>query len=73
MKHKIGEKIKMKIRRGDNVIVLTGREKGKSGEVLRVDREKNRVLVQGVNMLRLRRRRYCIIRSLTLTKLWLSL
>ena len=51
MKHKIGEKIKMKIRRGDNVIVLTGREKGKSGEVLRVDREKNRVLVQGVNMI----------------------
>ena len=52
MKHKIGQKTKMKIRRGDNVVVLTGREKGKSGEVLRVDREKNRVLVQGVNMIK---------------------
>ena len=52
MKHKIGQKTKMKIRRGDNVVVLTGREKGKSGEVLRVDREKNRVLGQGVNMIK---------------------
>ena len=29
---------KMKIKKGDQVVVLTGREKGKSGEVLRVDR-----------------------------------
>ncbi len=43
---------KMKIRKGDQVVVLTGREKGKSGEVLRVDRERNRVLVQGVNMVK---------------------
>lgn len=43
---------KMKIKKGDTVVVLTGREKGKSGEVLRVDRERNRVLVQGVNMMK---------------------
>jgi large subunit ribosomal protein L24 len=43
---------KMKIKKGDQVVVLTGREKGKSGEVLRVDRERNRVLVQGVNMIK---------------------
>ena len=43
---------KMRIRKGDQVIVLTGREKGKTGEVLRVDRELNRVLVQGVNMMK---------------------
>jgi len=44
--------IKMRVKRGDQVVVLTGRDKGKSGEVLRVDRERNRVLVQGVNMMK---------------------
>jgi len=43
-------KTKMRVKRGDQVVVLTGRDKGKTGEVLRVDRERNRVLVQGVNM-----------------------
>jgi large subunit ribosomal protein L24 len=46
------KKIKMKVRRGDNVVVISGRDKGKTGEVLRVDRERNRVLVQGVNMVK---------------------
>ena len=46
------KKTKMRIRRGDNVVVITGREKGKTGEVLRVDRASNRVLVQGVNMMK---------------------
>jgi large subunit ribosomal protein L24 len=41
---------KLKIRKGDRVIVTTGRDKGKSGEVLRVLRAESRVLVQGVNM-----------------------
>ncbi len=45
-------KAKMRVRRGDNVVVITGRDKGKTGEVLRVDRERNRVLVQGVNMMK---------------------
>ena len=43
-------KTKMRVKRGDQVVVLTGRDKGKTGEVLRVDRERSRVLVQGVNM-----------------------
>ena len=38
--------------KGDNVIVISGRDKGKTGEVLRVDRERNRVLVQGINMVK---------------------
>lgn len=46
------KKIKMRVRRGDNVVVISGRDKGKTGEVLRVDRERNRVLVQGVNMMK---------------------
>ena len=43
---------KFKIKKGDKVIVTTGREKGKSGEVLRVLRQEDRVLVQGVNMIK---------------------
>ena len=43
---------KFKIKKGDRVIVTTGREKGKSGEVLRVLRQEDRVLVQGVNMIK---------------------
>ena len=43
---------KFKIKKGDKVVVTTGREKGKEGEVLRVLREDDRVLVQGVNMVK---------------------
>ena len=43
---------KFRIRKGDNVVVLTGREKGKRGVVLRVLRKDDRVLVQGVNMVK---------------------
>ena len=43
---------KFKIRKGDRVVVVTGRNKGKTGEVLRVLRDKDRVLVQGVNMIK---------------------
>ncbi len=46
------KKTKMRVRRGDNVVVISGRDKGKTGEVLRVDRERNRILVQGVNMVK---------------------
>ena len=40
---------KLRIKKGDEVIVLTGREKGKKGSVLKVFLKKERVLVQGVN------------------------
>ena len=43
---------KFKIKKGDRVVVVTGKSKGSSGEVLRVLRDKNRVLVQGVNMVK---------------------
>lgn len=39
----------MKLRNGDNVIVITGADKGKIGKILRIIRESNRVLVEGVN------------------------
>ena len=41
-----------KIRKGDQVIVLTGRDKGKKGEVIRVMPQETRALVRGVNMVR---------------------
>lgn len=43
---------KLKIKKGDRVVVLTGRDKGKRGEVLRVIPDENRALVQGVNIVR---------------------
>jgi large subunit ribosomal protein L24 len=43
---------KFKIRKGDKVTVITGRDKGKTGEVLRVLRKDSRVLVQGVNVVK---------------------
>ena len=41
---------KLKVKKGDKVVVITGRDKGKSGEILRVLRAENRVIVQGINM-----------------------
>ena len=41
-----------KVRKGDRVVVTTGREKGKKGEVLRVYPDENRVLIAGVNMVK---------------------
>ncbi len=41
---------KMTIRKGDRVLVVRGNERGKEGTVLRVDREKNRVVVEGLNL-----------------------
>ena len=40
----------MKIKVGDNVLVIAGKDKGRTGEVLRVDRDKNKVVVAGLNM-----------------------
>ena len=41
-----------KIKKGDRVIVTTGRDKGKKGEVLKVMTEEGRVVVSGVNMIK---------------------
>ena len=41
---------KLKIKKGDNVVVITGRDKGKTGEVLRVFPAELRAIVQGVNL-----------------------
>ena len=41
-----------KIKKGDRVVVLTGKDKGRQGQVLRVIPKDNRVLVAGVNMVK---------------------
>lgn len=43
---------KLRIKKGDEVIVITGKEKGKKGSVLRVYTKDARALVQGVNMVK---------------------
>jgi large subunit ribosomal protein L24 len=43
---------KLKIKKGDNVVVLTGRDKGKRGQIVKVLPAENKVLVQGVNLVR---------------------
>jgi large subunit ribosomal protein L24 len=43
---------KMRIRSDDEVIVISGKDKGKTGKVLRVDREKGRVFVEGLNIIK---------------------
>jgi len=43
---------KFRVKKGDKVVVLAGKDKGKSGEVLSVLRKDRRVLVSGVNMVK---------------------
>ena len=43
---------KMKFKKGDKVIVRTGRSKGKTGEVLKIFPRRNRAIVQGVNLIK---------------------
>ena len=42
-------RIKMKIRKGDTVQIISGKDKGKTGEVLQTFPYENRVLVEGIN------------------------
>ena len=42
---------KLKVKRGDRVIVIAGKDKGKQGRILSVDRENSRVVVEGLNMI----------------------
>ncbi len=42
--------VKLKIKKGDHVVVRTGRDKGRRGEVLRVMPKQMKAIVQGINM-----------------------
>jgi len=43
---------KFRLRKGDDVVVISGRDKGKTGSILRVLSSKDRVIVDGVNMVK---------------------
>ena len=49
-------KNKIKLKKGDEVIVLTGKDKGKTGNVLSILKDKDRVIVQGVNIIKRHRK-----------------
>jgi len=49
-KTKPAQRIKMRIRKGDTVQVINGKDKGKTGEVLRTLPLENRVVVEGINL-----------------------
>jgi large subunit ribosomal protein L24 len=42
----------MKLRTDDEVVVISGKDKGKTGKILRVDRRKDRVYVEGINIIK---------------------
>lgn len=46
------EKIKTKLKKDDTVKVLSGKEKGKTGRILKIDTVNGRVLVQGLNLVK---------------------
>ena len=42
----------MKLKKGDNVIIKTGKDKGKKGKIVRVLVDANKVVVEGINMMK---------------------
>ncbi|HRX00294.1 MAG TPA: 50S ribosomal protein L24, partial [Cyclobacteriaceae bacterium] len=50
MERRFNKQPKLHIRKGDKVLVLAGNDKGKEGTVLEVLMEKNRAIVEGINM-----------------------
>lgn len=42
----------MKFKVGDKVLVITGEYKGKTGEILKIDRDKNKAIVKGINIVK---------------------
>ena len=42
----------MKLRKDDQVIVISGKDRGKTGRIIRVDRAKDRVYVEGINIVK---------------------
>jgi len=44
--------VALSIRRGDKVKILAGKDRSKTGKILRVDKKKNAVIVEGVNLMK---------------------
>jgi len=41
-----------RIKKGDNVVVISGKDKGKTGKVMRIVRDEDRVVVEGINLVK---------------------
>jgi len=52
MAQKITSRVKTRLKKGDLVQVITGRDKGKSGKIIHIDLEKGRVIVEKVNVVK---------------------
>ncbi len=50
MERKFNKQAKLHIRKGDKVVVLSGNDKTKTGKVLEILTDKNRAIVEGINM-----------------------
>lgn len=46
------QKLKMHVKKGDNVVILAGKDKGKKGKVLQVAPDKGRVIVERINVVK---------------------
>ena len=44
--------VKMKLKKGDTIVVIAGKEKGKRGEIAKVSPATNKVVVGGLNMIK---------------------
>lgn len=44
--------MKMKLKKDDTVQIISGNDSGKSGRIIRIDRKKGKVIVQGLNMVK---------------------
>ncbi len=42
----------MKIKKGDNIIIIAGKDKGKKGKIVRVLVKENKVIIEGLNMMK---------------------
>ena len=42
----------MKIKKGDNIIIITGKDKGKKGKIINVLVKENKVIIEGANMMK---------------------
>lgn len=49
---KLIEKAPMHVKKGDKVVVISGKDKGKSGKILTIDRDKRTVIIEGVNIIK---------------------
>lgn len=44
--------LKFKLKKGDKVVVLTGKDRGRRGEILKMLRDQNKAIVQGINVIK---------------------